>query len=148
MPERALRLGASGFSGWTDGRVGTPMPREPAIGCRNVTGTRLIAATNRDLSREVQEGRFRDDLYYRINVVELVVPPLSERHDDILPLARRFATRNAVRSTRASSRPKSSPTPAPSLVRNCPARSAARSTRVSDALRESQIRKHTPHLFS
>jgi DNA-binding NtrC family response regulator len=64
--------------------------------------TRLIAATNRDLSQEVQAGRFRDDLYYRINVVELVVPPLSERHDDILPLARRFATEFAGGPVRLS----------------------------------------------
>ena len=63
---------------------------------------RLIAATNRDLNQEVQEGRFRDDLYYRINVVELVVPPLAERHDDLLPLARRFAAEFAGAPVRLS----------------------------------------------
>lgn len=54
---------------------------------------RVISATNRSLEKEVEEGRFRMDLYYRINVVKIRVPPLSERKEDIVPLALHFAER-------------------------------------------------------
>jgi len=57
---------------------------------------RLVAATNQDLSRAVQEGRFRADLYYRINVYPVVIPPLRERQDDIEPLAHAMLARFAI----------------------------------------------------
>ncbi len=54
------------------------------------TDTRVIAATNKELAREVQASRFREDLYYRISTVEIKIPPLRERTDDIMPLVDSF----------------------------------------------------------
>lgn len=59
---------------------------------------RIIAATNRDLQQEVAEGNFREDLYYRLNVVTLTVPPLRERSDDIPLLAAYFLEKYAARN--------------------------------------------------
>ena len=54
------------------------------------TRVRVIAATNANLRAEIRAGRFREDLFYRLNVIELAVPPLAERRGDVLPLARHF----------------------------------------------------------
>ncbi len=56
---------------------------------------RVMAATHRDLNRSIQEGTFREDLYYRLNVVKIVIPPLRERRDEILPLAETLLARHA-----------------------------------------------------
>ena len=64
---------------------------------------RIIVATNRDLEEEVAAGRFREDLYYRLNVVELEVPPLRDRHGDIPLLATYFLRRFADKNNRAVS---------------------------------------------
>lgn len=53
---------------------------------------RIIAATNKDIKQMVNEGRFREDLYYRLNVVPIEIPPLRDRKEDILPLVNHFLT--------------------------------------------------------
>jgi NtrC-family two-component system response regulator AlgB len=63
-------------------RVGDPAPRQADV--------RLIAATNRDLAQAVADGDFREDLYYRLNVIQIEMVPLRHRPDDIVPLAELF----------------------------------------------------------
>ncbi|GFO57690.1 sigma-54-dependent Fis family transcriptional regulator [Geomonas silvestris] len=58
---------------------------------------RFVAATNKNLEREVAEGRFREDLYYRLNVINIPLPPLRDRKDDIEPLALHFLKKYSVR---------------------------------------------------
>ncbi len=63
-------------------RLGETKPRKADV--------RIIAATNADLAKRLAEGRFREDLFYRLNVISLTIPPLRERPQDIIPLARDF----------------------------------------------------------
>ena len=65
-------------------RVGDPTTRKANV--------RIIAATNRDLDKAVKEGRFREDLFYRLNVIQIEIPPLRERPEDIAVLAERLLT--------------------------------------------------------
>jgi len=63
-------------------RLGSTLPRKVDV--------RIIAATNQDLRKKVEEGSFREDLFYRINTINIHIPPLRERKEDILPLAEFF----------------------------------------------------------
>jgi DNA-binding NtrC family response regulator len=60
------------------------------------TKVRVISATNADVAAMIRDGKFREDLYYRLNVIELRLPPLAERRDDIVPLAEHFLDGKAV----------------------------------------------------
>ncbi len=65
---------------------------------------RFVAATNKDLSAEVAAGRFREDLFYRLNVIAIELPPLRERPEDIKPLALHFLDRTAAKTGRPAAR--------------------------------------------
>jgi DNA-binding NtrC family response regulator len=73
-------------------RVGASAPRKVDV--------RVVAATNRDLRAEVASGRFREDLFFRLDVIRIAIPPLRERKEDVLPLARFFLERQARASGR------------------------------------------------
>ena len=74
----------------------------PVGGAREIdVDVRVVAATNRDIEAEVQAGRFREDLYYRLNVIRIELPRLSERREDIAMLARSFVQRYATEMGKA-----------------------------------------------
>ncbi len=85
LPIQAKLLGVIEEKEFT--RLGDTKPRKVDV--------RFIAATNRDLKKAVQQRRFREDLYYRLSVIKVQLPPLRERKEDILPLVRLFLERHS-----------------------------------------------------
>ena len=76
---------------------------------------RIITATNRDLARMVEEGTFRRDLYYRLNVFPIHMPPLRERQNDIQPLAAYFVDKYAAANGRSGIRISLAVIPGPAI---------------------------------
>ena len=66
---------------------------------------RILASTNRDLQSLIREGQFREDLFYRLNVIPIVIPPLRQRTEDIIPLSRHFLTLYGVQAWQAPAEP-------------------------------------------
>jgi DNA-binding NtrC family response regulator len=88
----------------TSAILGTPNPELPyAAQVKLLVNVRLIAVTNRDLAKDVAARRFREDLYYRLNVVTFEIPPLREQLDDLRGLAEALLTRIACRMQQAIS---------------------------------------------
>jgi DNA-binding NtrC family response regulator len=96
ISEMDLRLQAKLLRVLQEGEVevvGEPIPRRVDV--------RILAATNKNIKELVEEGKFREDLYYRLNVIQITIPPLRERKEDIAPLVQHFIRKFAQRHNKA-----------------------------------------------
>ena len=105
---------------------------EPVGGAGSVeVDVRVIAATNKNLEEEIREGRFREDLYFRLNVIPIQVPPLRERREDIPLLAAALHGRALRRARPQAARDR--PGGARSRSRSCPGRATCASCATSSS---------------
>ena len=112
LDRQGLLVEADGGTLFLDEIAEMPLPLQPKLlrvlqdgevrplGTNKVerVDVRVIAATNRDLAAHLREGHLREDLYYRLNVVQIHLPPLRARSEDVLPLAEHFLARSAARA--------------------------------------------------
>jgi DNA-binding NtrC family response regulator len=112
LDRQGLLVEADGGTLFLDEIAEMPLPLQPKLlrvlqdgevrplGTNKVerVDVRVIAATNRDLAAHLREGHLREDLYYRLNVVQIHLPPLRARSEDVLPLAEHFLSRSAARA--------------------------------------------------